>query len=300
MKVNKMASRRQWNIKEKWITLWLFLPPVLMLFTFFVILPMIEASYYSFFRWNGFGALNRFIGFKNYHYLLTDPIFYRSLMNSMLIIVVSLLIQLPLALLAALLIYKNHWSNTVFRLIFFLPFMLAEIATGMIWRFIYDGQNGAFATINRWFNQDGYQILGDSQWAFSAILITIVWKYFGFHMMIYIAGLQNINNEVLEASVMDGASPIKQVFHIKIPLIYSSIALSIFFSVLGALQAFDLIIALTGGGPSHRTHSLVSYLYEFGLVRRKIGYGSSIGVVLFIFSISFALIYQRYALRRDR
>lgn len=293
-------NRQQRFKDDKWVTLFLFLPPVLALFTFFVIIPMTEASYYSLFRWNGFGELTNFVGFRNYRYLFTDPIFYKSFINSMLIIGVSLAIQLPLALFLAMLIYKAHWSNTIFRIIFFLPFMLAEIAAGMIWRFIYDGENGAFAIFNNWFGHDGYQILGDTNWAFIAILFTIVWKYFGFHMMIYIAGLQSINNEVLEAAVMDGASPTKQVFYIKIPLIYSSIALSIFFSVLGALQAFDIIMALTGGGPSNQTHSMVSYLYEFGLVRRRIGYGSTIGVVLFIFSISFALIYQRYALRRDQ
>jgi raffinose/stachyose/melibiose transport system permease protein len=126
-----------------------------------------------------------------------------------------------------------------------------------------------------------------------------VWKYFGWHMMIFIAGIQNISEEVVEAARMDGATRRQINWYVKIPLLLPTIRLSIFFSVLGSLQLFDLIIPLTGGGPANSSHSVVSYLYYFGMGRMRIGYGSAVGVILFILCVVFAFTYRRTLMRHD-
>lgn len=141
-------------------------------------------------------------------------------------------------------------------------------------------------------NTDTWYILADRNWAFVAILVVLVWKYFGFHMMIYIAALQGVPKDLLEASKLDGATRTQAIWYVKIPLIMSGITISIFFSILGALQTFDLIMPLTGGGPSHTTHTLVSYLYTFGITRMNVGFGSAVGVVLFVCCVIFAFTYQ--------
>ncbi len=169
----------------------------------------------------------------------------------------------------------------------------------MIWKFIYDGNYGVVAMITDFLNMDTFFILGNKEWAFAAVLLVIVWKYFGFHMMIFIAALQGIPKDLLEASRIDGANRWQTVFLVKIPLIRHAIVLSMFFSILGALQLFDLIMPLTQGGPSHSSHSIVSYLYTFGISRMRIGYGSAIGVVLFIICVLFAFSYQN-AFMKDR
>lgn len=280
------------NHGNRLLTLLFFLPPALLLFTTFVILPLGEAGYYSFFKWNGYGEPTKFVDFDNYIRLFKHGAFETAAWNTGKIILVSLVIQLPLALIVALSIYKQSWSNSVFRLIFFLPYILAEVVAGLIWRFVFDGDYGMMAGIAESLGTDPWYILADRDWAFTAILVVIVWKYFGFHMMIYIAALQSVPKDLIEASKLDGASKLQTIFHVKIPLIASGIKVSIFFSILGALQTFDLIMPLTGGGPSHSSHSLVSYLYTFGITRMKVGFGSAIGVVLFIACVVFAFTYQ--------
>ena len=142
-------------------------------------------------------------------------------------------------------------------------------------------------------------VLADKNWAFSAVLIVIVWKYFGFHMMLYIAGLQSLDKSVLEAAEMDGAGAIQRFRYITLPLLGPMIRLSIFFSVVGALQLFDMIVPLTGGGPFNTTNTMVSYLYFFGITRMRVGFGSAVGVMLFLLCVTFAFGYRRFFMRDD-
>src|SRR6202142_4680343 len=172
-----------------WATLLFSFPPALLLFTLFVALPMVEAGWYSFFNWNGFGRPEKFIGLKNYVWLSGNPAFARALINNGLIIVASLLVQLPLALGVALLIAGRMTGAGWFRMIFFLPYILADVAAGLIWRFMLDGQIGIPAIVTSLLGLQPFYLLGSTDWAFSAVLIVIMWKYFGFHMMLYIPGL---------------------------------------------------------------------------------------------------------------
>ncbi|WP_211234184.1 MULTISPECIES: carbohydrate ABC transporter permease [Aliagarivorans] len=280
------------NQQGKMTTLLLFLPPALFLFTLFVILPLGEASIYSLYKWNGIGELDNFIGLKNYERVAGHSVFSSAVVNTLKIVGVSLFIQLPLAMICALCVYQKKWSNTVFRMMFFLPYILAEVVAGLIWRFIYDGNYGLISSFTEFFGLEPIFVLADRGLAFTAILVVIVWKYFGFHMMIFIAALQGISKDLIEAAKIDGASTLQTTLLIKIPLVRHAIVLSVFFSVLGALQLFDLIMPMTQGGPGHTSHSIVSYLYTFGISRMHIGFGSAIGVILFIACVIFAFIYQ--------
>jgi raffinose/stachyose/melibiose transport system permease protein len=284
---------RNWNKGGRLTAAILFLPPAVMLFTVFVALPIGDAAYYSLFKWNGFGDPTNFVGLKHFDRLIGQSIFQRALWNTFLVIAVSIVIQLPVALLMALFLEARGLSTAVIRTIFFLPFILAEVVAGLIWRFVYDGEFGLVSALWGVFGAEAPFVLARHDLAMYAILVVIVWKYFGFHMMIYIAGLQNISREVLEAARMDGASPIKTALYIKIPQLWPAVRISIFFSVLGALQLFDLIVPLTGGGPSHASHTIVSYLYTFGITRMNIGFGSAVGVILFIACVIFAFSYRR-------
>ncbi len=276
-----------------------FLPPALLLFTVFVFLPMTEASWYSFFNWNGYGRPEKFIGLKNYGYLIGNPAFTRSLINNAIIIIASLIVQLPLALGVAVLVADRIIGAAWFRMIFFLPYVLADIAAGLIWRFMFDGDYGFMAAITGFLGIDPVYLLASKDWAFTAILVVIVWKYFGFHMMLYVAGLQGVDKSLLEAAAMDGASPWRRFWLITFPLLGPMIRLSIFFSVIGSLQLFDVIAALTAGGPFNSTHTMVSFLYYFGITRMRVGFGSAVGVVLFVICIAFAFGYKRLVMRDD-
>ena len=278
----------------------LFLPPSLLLFSLFVVMPIFNAAELSLYKWSGFGEVTDFVGLKNYANLLSHSVFHQSMWNSVKIILASILLQIPLALGLALLIYRKTPTNTLFRLVFLAPYILAEIASGLIWSFIFDGDYGVSAQIASALSIDPFYILADKRFAFLAILTVIVWKYFGFHMMIFIAALQSVPTELIEAAELDGASPRQVVTHVKLPLITHALKLSVFFAIIGSLQVFDVIIPLTNGGPSNSTHSIVSYLYTFGLTRLNVGYGSAVGVVLFIFCIFTALTYKRIVIREGK
>ncbi|GHU08485.1 sugar ABC transporter permease [Betaproteobacteria bacterium] len=291
-----MASIRRMHRDGKLAPIFIFLPPALVLFTIFVIWPILNAANFSMYKWSGYGELTNFVGADNFRRLLRHSIFHQSLWNSWKLILASLFLQIPLAMAMALLIYRKTSANTAFRLIFFAPYILAEVATGLIWSFIFDGDYGVTAQITRFFGMDQLYILADKRYAFLTIITVIVWKYFGYHMMIFIAALQSVPSDLLEAAEIDGASPWRIIWHVKLPLISHAIKLSAFFAIVGALQVFDIILPLTNGGPSNSTHSLVSYLYYFGLVQLNVGYGSAVGVCLFFLCVITAFGYKRLAI----
>lgn len=277
----------------------LFLPPALLLFTVFVILPMGEAAWYSFYNWNGYGLPTQWVGTRNYEMIFNNGAFRQALINNGLIIVVSILIQIPLALWLATLVTHKIQGAVMFRLLFFLPYVLADVAAGLIWRFVYDGQFGLVAGIFNSFGMDAPFWLADRQAAMPALLGVIVWKYFGFHMMLFVAGLQAIDKSVLEAADIDGATGLQKFFRVTLPLLGSTVRLSVFFGVVGSLQLFDMIMPLTGGGPSNATQTMVTFLYSFGVMRMQVGFGSAVGVVLFVICVTLALGYKRIFMKND-
>ena len=286
-------------IDHKLAVVLLFLPPALFLFTLFVALPIGEAAWYSFYNWNGFGTPDTFVGLKNYELLFQNRAFHIALLNNLLIIAVSLAIQLPLALGMAILLADRIRGTVTFRMIFFVPYVLAEVAAGLIWRFVYDGDYGLVAKAASGLGFAAPYVLADRDLAMYAILVVVVWKYFGFHMMLYIAGLQQIDPNLYEAAHIDGASG-KQIFaRVTLPLLGPTIRLSVFFAVLGSIQLFDLIMPLTKGGPSDSTQTLVTYLYSYGMTRMRIGFGSAVGVILFVICVAFAFGYNRIKTRYD-
>jgi raffinose/stachyose/melibiose transport system permease protein len=282
-----------------WTAALIFLPPALLLFTIFVILPIVEAAWYGFYNWNGFNRPENFIALKNYFSLLDNATFKRAALNNLIIIAVSLLLQLPLALGMALLLAKKALGAIAFRLIFFMPYILADVAAGLIFRFIFDGDYGPVSGLSQALGLGPIYMLASPTPAMIALLIVILWKYFGFHMMLFIAGLQTIDKHLYEAAEIDGASAFQRFRFVTIPQLSSMIKLSVFFSVIGSLQLFDVVMPLTYGGPFNTTHTMVSFLYIFGITRMRVGFGSSVGVVLFIICVTFAFTYRRFLMRDE-
>lgn len=287
------ARKRRFAERKSLVPLLLFLPPAVILFTVFVVLPMVDAATFSFFKWNGYGPITDFVGFKNYEDVLTHRNFGTAVRNSLIVVAVSLLIQLPLAMWCAIALSERGVSINVMRTIFFLPFMLAEVAAGLIWKFVYDGNYGLLPAIGGAIGVEMPFVLGDRTWVIPAIMLVITWKYFGFHMMIYIAGLQSIPSDVIEAARLDGVRKWQIVRHIQIPMVRSALVISVFFAITGALQLFDLIIPLSNGGPSHSSHTIVTFLYQFGILRMNLGFGGAVSVLLFIACVVVALAYRR-------
>lgn len=285
----------------RYSSLLILLLPALLVFTILVVLPVLGAGYMSFFKYRGYGPLDDFVGVSNYVNIVTkrtfNAFFEPALRNTALLLATSLFLQLPLALLCALMLYKESFINNVFRLILFLPFILSEIATGLIWKFMLDGHNGVLAPLYMQVLGEPYFILADKTWGFAAALLVLIWKYFGYHMIIYIAGLQGVPKELLESAEIDGASYLQSIFYIKIPLISHALKLSIFFALLGSLQVFDLIIGLFGASPPETAQTFATFIYEWGLSRRQqYGIASAASVMLFALCMIVGFAYQYFVM----
>jgi raffinose/stachyose/melibiose transport system permease protein len=276
--------------------------PAFILVTLFIIWPVVNTVFYSFYDWNGFGPLKNFVGLKNLRTLLRDSLFWNALRNNGIVIAFSVFVQLPIAFLLALLVSRSTSRMTIFfRTVFFLPYILSEIITGVIWRFIYHPQFGllkqVFAALAPNYSYTGF--LADPNTVFVSILFVIFWKYFGFHMILYVAGLQGIPPEYHEAALIDGANPVQAFIYVTLPFMKNAIQMSLFFCIIGSLQVFDVIWSMGQGGPVHAAETAVVYLYKFGIKSSKMGFGSMVAIVIFVICLAFNVLYQRVINRED-
>jgi raffinose/stachyose/melibiose transport system permease protein len=284
------------NKSSQFLLLAFLLGPALILFTLFVVVPVFQAAFFSLFKWNGLGPLGDFRGLNNFKLLFSNEVFHKALRNNFIIVVVSLIIEIPLALYVALIIgRKNFKLAIVFRTFFFLPYVLSEVITGLLWQFMYHPQYGLVKLFFAFFapGVDAPTLLGNPKTVLGAIMVAIIWKYFGFHMSILIAGLQDISEEVREAAKIDGASEGQTTRRIILPLLRPTLMISIFFSIIGSFQVFDVIWAMGKGDPVNSAETMVTYMYKFGMQRFNIGYGSAVAVTIFLICLAFSIFYNR-------
>lgn len=291
------------NKKQNFFTAMAFLIVPLILFTFFVVFPVFRAAFYSLFKWNGLGPLlgpnagrkTRFVGLENFQQILTDKIFWKAFGNNVKIIFLSLFIELPIALIIALSISSKTRTNVALRTIYFIPYVVSEVIAGTVWSFIYSPQYGISTSFlaNLFPAGTDFAFLGRPETVFAAIFIVVIWKYFGLYMILYIAGLQGISDDIREAAAIDGTTPIQLNFYIIIPLLIPTIIVTLFFCIVGSLQTFDVIWAMGKGDPVNAAETMVTYLYKFGFRRTQMGYGSATAIVIFVICVTFNAVYQK-------
>jgi raffinose/stachyose/melibiose transport system permease protein len=281
-------------------TVALFLLPALLLYAVFVLIPIVQAAHYSLFDWNGMKPLTDFVGLDNYAKALSAPAFQKAATHNAIIVILSLVIQIPFALGIALMLNRRFAGRAVFRLLFFAPYVIAEVIAGVVWRLILQPGGLAEGALTAVGLESLYQPwLADPDTVLWALFVIISWKYFGFHMVLLLAGLQGIPRELEEAAAIDGASRRQALRYVTLPLLGPTIRVSVFLSTIGAIQLFDLIWVTTGGGPVDASNTMATYLVDWGFERFQLGYGSAVAVILFIVALIVALPYQRYVLRRD-
>jgi raffinose/stachyose/melibiose transport system permease protein len=282
-----------------WKMVIVFLLPALALYALFVLYPIVQSVRYSLFDWNGLEPLNQFIGLDNFRKAFGNTAFRESLRHNVILVVLSLSLQIPFALALAVLLNQKIRGRAVLRTLFFAPYILSEVVTGVVWRQILrpDGlldylmrSVGLGAHVQEW--------LGNPDIVLYSLFFVISWKYFGFHMVILLAGLQGIPSELTEAAAIDGASAWQRFRFVTLPLLGPTLRVSIFLSVIGALQLFDLVWVVTKGGPINASSTMATYLYD-QFRRGQFGYASAVSIIIFTLSLVVALMYQRFALRRD-
>lgn len=276
--------------------------PAIAVFLTFVIFPVFMAAYYGFFRWGGYGAPTDFVGLKNYITILSDPEFHQVLKHNLIILVGSLLLQGPAAMLIALLLNKKMKGQSIIRVLIFVPYVISEVIAGTAWALLLQSQGAA----NGFLEKIGLGSLA-TDWianpkiAMLTLLVILVWKYVGFAVIIFLAGMQGIPDELAEAARVDGASYWQIQWKITLPLMGPTVRMWGFLSIIGSLQLFDLVYIIWGQYVSSTagTSTMATYMVVNGRIAGNYGYGNAVAVVVFIISLIIALSYQRFILRRD-
>ena len=283
--MNKMYS-------NKWYII-IFLLPALILFCGVLIAPIGASGYFSFFDWNGFTE-KTFIGFSNYKELFTsDSIgFMKALGNSLLLAVLSVFLQLPLALALALVLGKKIKGERAFLSVYFMPVLISTVVIGQLWLKIYNPDYGVLNVALRAVGLDNltHIWLGEKATALGAVFVPILWQYVGYHMLLLYAGVKSVPTELREAAMLDGATDRQVNRYIVLPFIKPIIRISVIFAVTGSLKSFDLIYVLTNGGPLHATEVPSTLMISMLFLRNRYGMGSTIAVLLIILCFAFALL----------
>lgn len=257
---------------------------------FFVVLviPFSQGLFQTFTDWDGF-EFTKFVGFDNYVKSFQDPTFWSTLSFTGTFVAVSLVIINVVAFGLALLVTSKLKSSNVFRTFFFIPNLIGGVVLGVIWQFIF---NSALTSISRAFEwtifQDSW--LNEPDTAFWALIIVTVWQSSGYMMIIYITGLISIEQDVLEAARIDGASSLRTLFAVKIPLMAQAFTISLFLTLRGGFMAYDVNVALTGGGPFRTTELISMHIFQDAFAFGNFGTGQAKAVIMFLVVAAAALV----------
>ncbi|WP_434061488.1 carbohydrate ABC transporter permease [Paramicrobacterium agarici] len=276
--------------------------PALVMFLSFVIFPVAMAAFYGFFQWKGYGPPTDFVGLQNYLTIFQDSAFLEALMHNGIIVVLSLVLQGPAAILLALLLNRRMRGQSVIRVLIFIPYVISEVVVGTGWSLMLQttgALNGFLENIG--LGALAQDWLSDPAIAMWTLMLIITWKYIGFAVIIFLAGLQGIPEELTEAAQIDGASFWQIQRRITLPLLGPTLRIWAFLSIIGSLQLFDLVYIVWGQyvASTAGTSTMATYMVASGRNSGNYGFGNAVAVVMFVISLIIALLYQRYVMRRD-
>lgn len=285
--------------KTSRLTIALFLLPALAIFLLYMLIPIPLSAYYSLFDWNGITD-KIFIGLDNWRELFSDSIFLASVLNNFKLVLLSILTQIPIALLLALFIYRKSRINNFLRTVYFLPQLLSSVAISVLWRYLYDPIFGLINGVlqNLGIIDRAIDFLGSESLALYSVAVAISWRYIPFYMILFIAAVNGIPNELYEAARVDGASKFKTFFYISLPMLKTTIINAIVLVLVGSLKYFDIIFVLTEGGPNHASELMATYMYKMSFTRLRMGYGSTVAFALFVIAFFLSLLFL--SLTRNR
>ena len=283
-----------WRRHKRTITPMLFLAPAILMFAVYVIAPIFQSIYISFFQWDGLGEA-RWVGLRNYEDLWYDSRFYTSLWNNVLWLVLYML-AVPAGLGIALFLNQTVTGMRVYKSLFFFPFVISQVVVGLIFAWFYNPNFGVVGEVWRFFGATPPEILGDERYVTFGIIAAGLWPQIAYCMILYLTGLNNVSPELVEAGRLDGAKGWKMLRHVVLPQLKPATFIAIVVTVIGALRSFDLVAIMTKGGPYGSSNVLAYYMYETALSEYgyRYGYGSAIATVLFLIM----LVYISYFLYR--
>jgi len=277
------------------LTILLFILPVFLIYSLVVPMPLVASLTLSTFDWNLLSPM-RFVGLRNFINLFTnDFILFRAVKNTIFYVILSILLQLPMAFLLANLLGGKLRGRNLFRTIIYMPVTFSGVAVSLIWYFFYHPSVGLLNQFIRvlGFSEFSMAWLGTEATALPAVVVSVAWQWTGYHMIIYLSGMTNIPEEVIESARIDGANGFQLVRYIVFPFLLPMLSVSTILITTASLRSFDSIYIMTEGGPNHATEVLASHMYTKSFGQLKYGYGSAIGVLLFVLCVATTLLIRR-------
>ena len=278
-----------------------FIAPAFILYTLFIIVPAFSSVYYSFTSWDGISPVIKFVGLANYREIFTSARFGNALRNTVILTVFISIVENALALLLALLVDHVKWFKNFFRSAFYVPVLISGIVSGFIWKIMYNYNFGAINSLltsiglGEW-KQDW---LGNPKLTLLIVGFVLIWKGAGYYMIIYLASLQSVPTDVVEAAAIDGASPWQRFKAITVPLISGAFTINFTLSLINGLKVFDQISVMTDGGPGFTTETVVYLLYKVGFNEGRQGFGTAVGIVLLFIIIILNAVQQKFLKSRE-
>lgn len=278
-----------------------FIAPAFILFTLFIIVPTLSSVYYSLTSWDGVSPNIKFVGLANFKEIFTSARFGNALKNTIILTVFITVLENIFALGLALVVDHVRWGKNLFRSAFYVPVLISGIVSGFIWKIMYNYNFGTFNAVLKGLGlQDLRQDwLGNTAIVLFMIGIVLIWKGVGYYMIIYLASLQSVSQDMIEAAQIDGASPWQSFRAITIPMISGAFTINFTLSLINGLKVFDQINVMTDGGPGFTTETLVYLLYKVGFNEGRQGFGTAVGLMLLFIIIILNTIQQKFLRGRE-
>ena len=275
-------ARSWWARNQMWAAPWLFLAPGIVFFAIYVILPIFQSFYISFYRWDGLGEAVP-VGMDNYRQLMDDRAFYVSLRNNVKWLLLYLL-AIPAGLMIALFLNQQIRGMRLYKSLFFFPFVISQVVVGLVFVWFYNPAIGLWNPLIGLFGFAPMNVLGNPNTATYGIIAAGLWPQIAYCMILYLTGLNAVDPEQVEAARLDGAKGLKMLWYVILPQLKPATFIAVVVTVIGALRSFDMVSVMTRGGPFGQTRVLAFYMFEVSLSEHgfRMGYGSAIAVVLFL------------------
>ncbi|MGP4102092.1 carbohydrate ABC transporter permease [Nonomuraea sp. KM90] len=293
------ATRRVRGARLDLLTDTVMIAPALALVTLFVLVPIAIAVYLSLTNWDGFTIPPSWVGTRNYERLVQDPEVLRAAGFTAVIAVVGTIACNALGLGIAVLLNRSNRVTTVMRVLVFSPYVIGPVILGFLWASIL-GSNGAVNALLTGFGVERLPFLADPVWATATTVVVIIWASFGVNVVLYLAGLQTIDASLLEAAVIDGAGPWQTFWRVKLPVLAPTVTLNVVLAAIGLLRVYELVLALTAGGPAGATQTSVFTILTTSFSRSQLGYGAAQSVVLMIAIIAMTVVVTQLRRRGEQ
>lgn len=282
------------EFNEQNLTIILFLLPTVLLMLVFVVWPIVSSFELSLYDWNGITPTRDYIGVENWQRLIGDEIFWKAFGNNMIVVVLSIAIQMPIGMLLAIMLERGGrlLIFKVFKTVYFFPLLMSSVAIGILFKYIYDPSFGVVTTTLRDLGLDGLvrSWLGDPDVALYSVIAVICWQFIPFYMILFLAALNGISEDLRDAARIDGANEAQYYLFVAVPLVRGTVRTAIILSLIGSLKYFDLIWVMTGGGPSNASELMATYMYKKAFPSFDMGYGSTVASAMFIIVMVISLL----------